>query len=420
MGWLAKFRERFFRRRERAYPGALSRRKSFFWIVAYGALIVAPAVVLGGCGWDRINTKKEFIIWSSITPVQLEAMLVSGELDPHQVMERYWWFDVEEPVPPLLDAVQTGNNQDLIDVLVKHGADMNWDDSSDTLLRYAVRRGRVDMVERLLQLGADVSLKVNPDDIPIILYSLSPQGYESPESRKRMIDLLLSHGADSHERSCPLNVAVLRISIAEKKDSYAGVLSHLVSSLNLDVNALCDGLTAMDMAVLTAIEMAVRGNLDSKIIDDLILMGGDVSGWLIAQAAVFGPGIRIFDILVARGGAELDLDYRLNFNDGDGRYSLLDIAYLRKMGGLDSMHPDVRAGRAQDAVFDDWRAIGGEIIARIESLCAEREYKDEVCADRERDEEADALMLAEFLSEQCKTFPYACTQMRNNNPKSDK
>lgn len=414
MYWLAKFREHFFRRREPAYPGASSRRKSFFWIVAYGAIIVTPAVVLGGCGWDRINTTKEFIIWPSITPMQLEAMLVSGELDPHQVMERYWWFDVEDPVPPLFDAVQTGNNPDLIDVLVKHGADMNWDDSSDTLLRYAVRHGRVDMVERLLQLGADVSLKVNPDDISIVFYSLSSLGYESPESRKRMIDLLLSYGADSHdsygadfhERSCLLSLAALQISDAEKKDSYAGVLLHLVSSLNLNVNDLCSGLTAMSMATL-----GVSGD---EVIDELISMGGAISDQSIVHAIFFGQSIRIFDILVARSRGKLDW----NYIDDDG-YSLLDLAYVRKMGGFDSMHPDVRAGRDQEAVIDDWRAIGGEIIVRIESLCAERGYKDEVCDDRERDEEADAVMLAVFLSDLCEASPYACTQMRSNNHKSD-
>ena len=361
-----------------------------FWkdIFAFGWLAAVRSVftlaVLGGGALAEENSFAK-INWKTVTPAELDAAIADGKLDANAPFG-------DGDFPPLWHAVSKSDNLDLLDVLVRHGAEIN--QTSTTLgmaaLHLAAYQGRVPQMRRLLELGADVHLRdADGTGELIITYPLHNKGeyYQSAEQRKAALDVLLKHGADLHFRPLlrdKISPGIMAHAVAPQcqgdLDTYNGILSYL-ASLGADVNYHPSASRA------SAIHFAVVAcKLEDGVLQELVSLGGDVN--LTGEFGVTplmwfaqgGRDIAVFDYLLKKG-ANLDAKSK-------NAWSVLTYARNR----------DMATALAFSDSEEEFIAFGDKIIARIESLCENREY--EVCAELDEDFEAgDSVKLSDILND---------------------
>ncbi len=354
---------------------------SMFWkdIFAFGWLAAALAVLGGGALAEENAFAK--INWKTVTPAELDAAITSGKLDVNAPFG-------DGDFPPLWNAVSKSDNLDLLDVLVRYGAEINQLSSEIEIsaLHLAAYKGRVAQMRRLLELGADVNLRDGAGE-PVIFYPLK-DSKNTVQQRKSAFDVLLEYDADLNaepplfRKKASFGIAAqaalyLCYHDAQGAQTYEGILSYLVAR-GADVNyARSDGgMPAMQT-------VAAICSLKDGVMQEIIALGGDVNaegnfGNVGGTPLLFfvqgGHDIAMFDYLVEQGA-------NLDAKDNRGR-SVLKNAIIRKRGGFDFGHDDDAFPIWGTQGFSDrekFRAFGDKIIARIESLCEKREY--EVCAE---------------------------------------
>ena len=362
---------------------------AFGWLAAVRS--VFALVVLGGGALAEENSFAK-INWKTVTPAELDAAIADGKLDANAPFG-------DGNFPPLWHAVSKSNNLDLLDVLVRHGAEINQTSTAlgMTALHLAAYQGRVEQIRRLLEMGADVNLRDGAGK-PVVFHALRGGGYENSQQRKTALDLLSEYGADMHAAWLPPDedapVGIMAYTVGSLYDTgpetYNGVLSHL-SSLGADVNyILRGGMSVMHLA-------AVLGDSEDGVLQELLTLGGDVNAggegagatplMLLVRA---GHDISMFDYLV-EAGADIDIK-------DDNGMSVLTYARLRKNGYWDIEYQSAYFPKTSFSGIDQFRAFGDKIIARIESLCENREY--EVCAELDEDFEAgDSVKLSDILND---------------------
>lgn len=96
---------------------------------------------------------------------------------------------------PLFWAAQEGHTE-IVDVLLDAGANVNFADPGDfTPLKQAIGESHTDTAEHLLLRGADISHRCQSDDGCTVLHTAAAYG------RLHCIRLLLRYGADPHARN---------------------------------------------------------------------------------------------------------------------------------------------------------------------------------------------------------------------------
>lgn len=88
---------------------------------------------------------------------------------------------------PLSEAVKM-NNKKYVEIFVKMEAEFDAE-SLDSLVVEAVKLDYLGMVELLVDLGADINIRFNPMDNPLLIYAISNKNLD-------MVDFLLDNGAD--------------------------------------------------------------------------------------------------------------------------------------------------------------------------------------------------------------------------------
>ena len=359
------------------------------------------------------NTTAENINWETITPVQLEKLIVDGDLDVNKPTKLNNPPKDREAVlyPPIIKAAFS-DNPDLLDVIVKYGGDVNgrisghgqYEKYKFVALHLMARNGKLDMMERLLKLEADANLKDEDEggDTPISNV-LTSDKYKSSKQRKEAISLLVKHGAmldfirETGSERMKFNVLMYAVGSMihyQTIDTYEGILPYLVS-LGFDVNDYPEG------NVGTVMNMATVSRLEDGIIQELIKLGGDVNlqnvfGITPIIAWVWwGNDILMFDYLIEQG-ADIDikskskinyfLEQSININIKNNGGSILDIIDGRKRGDYDLVYQDYELSRHTQtqtyfASIEEFRSFGEKILNRIEMLCKERSY--EICEELE-------------------------------------
>lgn len=169
---------------------------------------------------------------------------------------------------PLIGAVLTGN-EEIILMLIKHGANVRKADMDHDFVRYAIEQANeADLAHKksfityknianiLINNGADIS-RVGDDGCTILSLS-ALYGY------KEIADLLLGHGADIHARCSDGETPLHFASDFGGKEITAFLIAH-----GADVNAKANnGMTPLYLA-------ARKGNAD--IVESLLRAGADVN-----------------------------------------------------------------------------------------------------------------------------------------------
>lgn len=355
-------------------------------VLLAGAVACAPSpkVAVKIQPVDKIN-------WRAITSEEVEAMIELDALDANYLYEGVTDDKARHSI--MMRIILTEGNPAIFDVLVKHGADIDYHilvgDVRMTALDFAVYHGREDMVRRLLSLGATIGDGTHEEEegaaaatIPTLHYAVAKADI-APSKRNAIIDLLLAHGAniDVLDKTREANLLVTTPLMAaisngsrdpEHRQNYIGIVHHLAAR-GADVNI------APENSSSTPVSAAVVGR-DATMLREVMALGGDVNLLSAGKAGcrmspliafvIFGESMEVFDELIAAGA---DLDNK--GADGANGAGCRDIVYwvgVRQSRKLDTYRPGGNFNSAEE-----WAAFGGEILLRIKALCKERRY--EVC-----------------------------------------
>jgi ankyrin repeat protein len=105
-----------------------------------------------------------------------------------------------DPADLLLDALDSNDANQFQVALANDALDINRKIDDESLLCRAVKRGSIDIVRLLLQVGADTNLRDRRNDQPLQLASSSPE----------ITRLLLEHGSDVHANGFAGETALVR------------------------------------------------------------------------------------------------------------------------------------------------------------------------------------------------------------------
>lgn len=219
------------------------------------------------------------IDWHSLTPAQAEMLIEEGRLDPKGFYANE--AKVEKLMTPIMKVVQNNGDADVIDVLVRHGTDINWHaeevgskEEKYTALDYALYRGYVNLTRRLLELGADIHSQDKYNDSPAIFYAAGNPKLDWEVWKKNM-DLLLSHGADINAfdySSLEYNYVYTPLMRAINKEEYEkkdiDLISYMVSrGASINIKPPDGNMTAMHLAVIAK---------ESTVFKTLLRLGGEM------------------------------------------------------------------------------------------------------------------------------------------------
>ena len=128
---------------------------------------------------------------------------------------------------------ESGINFNLLDSIIKMGADVNWADRLGyTALMAACKYGHDKMCSRLIELGAHVNAK-EPDDLATALHYACERSHDNV----KCVETLLENGADIGARA-KYDVSVLHFAV---ESCYLNIVKKLLS-IGFDPNCVNDGL----------------------------------------------------------------------------------------------------------------------------------------------------------------------------------
>ena len=170
-------------------------------------------------------------------------------------------------VHPPLDYAIMNENIEMVEYLLEHGADVNYTKSKNSPLSYAVFKNRADIARLLLERGAklrwiyrhyyDYLMPSNLDNTPMVLFA-------AWKGNKEMVELLIEYGADVNEKSEEgLYTALGRAAEIGNID-----VAELLIKKGADIEALDNGNTPLLNAVFYN---------KIKMVEFLIAKGADVN-----------------------------------------------------------------------------------------------------------------------------------------------
>lgn len=218
-------------------------------------------------------------------------------------------------------AVMLYSDANIIDLLVRHGADVNAaDENGCTVLMGASLDKNPDFIERLIKYGADINARDNDGTSALgyaTMYNENPyvseclinlgagvaEGNSSilinaavNNSNPDIIDLLVKHGANVNAKNDRGATALI---LAAGRASNPDVLEHLVEQ-GADINGKLDNGS-------TALSYAAALNSSPEIIDRLIQLGADVhaksdtGATALAVAAELNKNPQVIERLIQHG-----------------------------------------------------------------------------------------------------------------------
>lgn len=175
--------------------------------------------------------------------------------------EQYYDYSV---YTPLTYAVEYNKSKDIVELLIKSGADLNAKNDGNTVLMLAARRGRKDVTELLIRAGVDIDTNA--------LIAAIMRGWDTETTDKAkyqrykdIVELLIKSGAEVNAKDGVYTVLMLAAGESGDKD----IVDLLIKS-GADVNAKTnDGWTALMYAVYY--------DRDKNVVELLIKSGADVS-----------------------------------------------------------------------------------------------------------------------------------------------
>lgn len=254
-------------------------------------------------------------------------------------------------VEPILHEAVFQGRFDLVELLLDAGADINFVSQRDssryehrksTALHAAIAHGSIEMITLLLKRGANINLRASDESTPIqfSLHEAYQRRLVGEHGRIHITEHLLSHGADivapraSGSRFTLLQSAIGGAGIG-KDPSVLTVIKSLVSISNVDELSR-DGEAALTIA-------AREGNLDLVML--LLGKGADVdalresdTALTALEAAAYKGHLSVAEVLIAKGSC---INFRrfhecksfsLGFAAANGR---LDMVQLLINAGAD-------------------------------------------------------------------------------------
>lgn len=160
---------------------------------------------------------------------------------------------------PLLDVASCGGldveicNQ-IVEILLAAGANPDVrDDAGSSALSYAVQ-GRTKVLEMLVQAGADVNIRNEPDNSTALMWA-AHYGHEE------MVDILIKAGADVNLQTRSLKTALTMAMFGDRNDSNPEVVERIANKL---IEAGTD-IHARDKADKSALDYAIQHQLVSTV-----------------------------------------------------------------------------------------------------------------------------------------------------------
>ncbi|MBR0167295.1 MAG: ankyrin repeat domain-containing protein [Synergistaceae bacterium] len=222
------------------------------------------------------------------------------------------------------------DNVNIIDFLIKAGADVNASNSESTVLMSAIDSGKPEKIIAVLEAGVDVNKKL-PDDTTALFYV---SGLKT-ENAANIVKLLLAHGADVN---------------AFKKGEYA--LDHAIKAGNTEIA----GLLRAAGGIRNFAQLCISGTFDEVLTE---LKTGRVNvnatwpdGTTPLMFALENDDVDVFKLLI-EAGANINACKKFMFK---GMCTVLDIAKMtqvmpfgkmsQRVGilrsyGARSLHPEI-------------------------------------------------------------------------------
>ncbi len=194
---------------------------AFIWVVLAGIVVGLSGSAYGKTSENPIATDKLRVLFKSqnVPDInELRALIDDGaDVNVNVIFKKIYVFT------PLFLAAEAGYTE-ILAVLLKAGADVNFATDGDTPLMIAAENGHSEIVKLLLKTGADVNASRETGSTPLYLASLN--------DHSEIVKLLLKAGADvnaSHENGfTPLYQAV--------QEGYIEIVKLLLKA-DVDVDA---------------------------------------------------------------------------------------------------------------------------------------------------------------------------------------
>ncbi|KAF5618686.1 ankyrin repeat domain protein [Fusarium sp. NRRL 52700] len=274
-----------------------------------GQLLSLLAIAAGG---GYINTAKA-LISKGFDPTEAEPLLLAASYGTYNGLLRV--SDLNAPTK-LLYLPRLGYHE-VLDLLLQSGADVNTSDMDDlTPLHVASSKGLTDMVEILIQKGADLNVKDVAGRTP--LHTSAARGHF------RVTQLLIQHGAD----------------VGSRDNSGRNTLHHACFSRDVEIVNL------------------IIGSSQIQMLDEADHWGSTP----LSLAARFGEA-DILSALIDTGAVEVESSDRFGRTTGWWATSRNHGAVMRLLAGTDA-HQGPRTG-AEDAETDEEELLLAKLLYNV-------------------------------------------------------
>ncbi|MFA6292053.1 MAG: ankyrin repeat domain-containing protein [Victivallales bacterium] len=241
---------------------------------ANGALAAAKLMVASGANVN-MKTTRDFTplhIAAGADDVEFAELLISKGADVNAKID-----NGDTPINFAICSSGHNGSTKMVELLLKHGADINSNSKLESPLMGACKYSYYDIVKYLVEQGADINL-TSGSKAPALLYS----------DDKRIIELLVSKGADVNAKNLSGDTLLMSIvrngkSVAEKKESILFLVER-----GVNINATYQS-GIYDIQTKTALDEAILSTQPEEIIALLRSKGAKTATELKAEKPVPAP-----------------------------------------------------------------------------------------------------------------------------------